>query len=54
MFFGNEPLKISFAMGKFILSGTSSHFSLVMSSHVACLFSAKPAHAFCCFNERLI
>ena len=35
MFSRNKPLKISFAMVKFILSGTSSHFNLVMGSHVA-------------------
>ena len=40
-------------MVKFILSGTSSNFNLVMSSHVAYLFSMKPAHAFCTFNKRL-
>ena len=28
--------------------------TLVMSSHVAYLFSTKPVHAFCSFNERLI
>ena len=41
-------------MVKFILSGTNSHFNLVMSSHVEYLFSTKPAHAFCSFNKGLI
>ena len=50
----NKPLKIGFAMVKFILSGTCSHFNLVMSSHVAYVFSTKPAYAFCSFNKRLI
>ena len=50
----NKPLKISFVMVKFILSGTSSHFNLVMSSHVAYLSSTKPAHTFCGFNKGLI
>ena len=50
----NKPLKISFRMVKFILSGTGSHFNLVMSSHVAYLFSTKPAHACCSFNKCLI
>ena len=54
MFSRNKPLKISFAMVKFILSGTSSHFNLVMSSHVEYLFSTKPAHAFRSFNKSLI
>ena len=54
MFSRNKPLKKSFAMVKFIHSGTSSHFDLVTSSHVAYLFSTKPAHAFCSFNKRLI
>ena len=54
MFSCNKPLKISFAMVKFNLSGTSSHFDLVTSSHVAYLFSTKPAHACCSFNKRLI
>ena len=50
----NEPWKISFAMVKFILSGTSSQFNLAMSSHVAYIFSTKSAHAFCSFDKRLI
>ena len=29
----NKPLKISFAMVKFILCGTSSHFNLVPNLH---------------------
>ena len=49
----NEPLKIGFAMVKCILSSTSSHFNLVMSSHVEYLFNTKPAHAFCSFNKCL-
>ena len=53
MFSFNKPLKIGFAMVKLILSGTSSHFHLVMSSHVVYFFSTKPAHAFCRFNKRL-
>ena len=40
-------------MVKFIHAGTSSHFNLVMSSHVAYLFNTKPVHAFCSFNKRL-
>ena len=50
----NKPLKISFAMVKFILSSSSSHFNLVMSSHVEYLFSTKPAYAFRSFIKRLI
>ena len=52
--FLNKPLKISFAMVEFILSGTKSHFDLVISSHVAYVFSTKPVHAFCSFIKRLI
>ena len=50
----SKPLKISFAMVKFILSSSSSHFNLVMSSHVEYLFSTRPAHAFRSFIKRLI
>ena len=49
----NKLLKISFAMVKFILSGTCSHFTLVMSSHVPYLFSTKPVRAFCSFSKCL-
>ena len=42
----NKPSKISFAIVKFFLPGSSSHFNLVMSSHVAYLFSTKPTHDF--------
>ena len=41
-------------MVEFILSGTKSHFDLVISSHVAYVFSTKPVHAFCSFIKRLI
>ena len=50
----NKSLKISFAMVTVILSGTSSHFNLVMSLHVVYFFRTNPAHAFCRFNKRLI
>ena len=51
MFSCNKPLKISSAMVKSILSGTSSHFNLVTSSYVAYLFITKPTYAFCSFNN---
>ena len=50
----NKLLKRNFAMVNFYRPGTSSHFNLVMSLHVAYLFSSKSAHAFCSFNKRLI
>ena len=53
-FLVKKPLKMTFTMVKFILSGTSSHFNLVTSWHVADLFSTKPEHAFCGFNKPLI
>ena len=55
MFSLNIPLNEKFChIAKSILPGTSSHFSLVMPSHVAYLFSTKPAHAFSSFNKSLI
>ena len=50
----NKPLKISFAIVKSIFFGTSGHFNLVLSSHVAYVLSTKPALLFCSFNNRLI
>ena len=54
MFSFKKHLKICFTVVKFILSRTSSHFNLVMSSHVADFYSLKPAHAFCRSNKCFI